>query len=311
MPSVVKHSTEATVYVVDNASTDASIAFLNKNFPEVKCIVNTTNKGYAGGYNEGLKSIKDDIYILLNNDVEVTKNWLLPIIDCFEKRPNVAVIQPKILDYKNPKYFEYAGAAGGFVDRYGYPYCRGRIFNELEIDHGQYNQDVEIFWASGACLGVRRQVFLESGEFDEDYFAHQEEIDLCWRIFNMNYKIWFCHKSQVFHLGGGTLSNQNPKKTFLNFRNSLYNILKNTGSKEFYGVLFFRLILDGLACLKFLFSFQFKHILAVLNAHISFYSNFFLIKSKRKSKLAYAKYYKNTSIINAYFVNKKKKFSEL
>ena len=311
MPSVVKNSAQATVYVVDNASTDESVAFLNKNFPGVKCIVNTTNKGYAGGYNEGLKSIDEDIYILLNNDVKVTKNWLLPIIDCFEKRPEIAVVQPKILDYKNPQYFEYAGAAGGFIDKYGYPYCRGRIFNELEIDHGQYDQDIEIFWASGACLAVRQEVFRKAGEFDEDYFAHQEEIDLCWRIFNMSHKIWFCHKSQVFHLGGGTLNTQNPKKTFLNFRNSLYNILKNSGSKEFYSVLFLRLILDGLACLKFLFSFQLEHILAVLKAHTSFYSNFFKTKNKRNPKSVHRKYYKNKSIVIAYFIDKKKKFNEL
>lgn len=311
LPSVVEHSKEAKIYIIDNASTDGSLAFVKKEFPVVKCILNTSNKGYAGGYNEGLKNIDEDIYILLNNDVAVSKNWLIPIIDCFKKHSDIAVIQPKILDYKNPEYFEYAGAAGGFIDKYGYPYCRGRIFNDLEKDHGQYDQDLEIFWASGACLAVRKEIFRKAGEFDESYFAHQEEIDLCWRIFNMNQKIWFCYQSQVYHLGGGTLKSLSPKKTYLNFRNSLYNILKNVSSHEFYNILFMRLLLDGMACLKFLFSFQFKHILAVLKAHFSFYSNFRLIKNKRYSSFVSREYFNINSIIIAYFIDKKKKFSNL
>jgi GT2 family glycosyltransferase len=311
LPSVVKYSAEATIYVVDNASTDESVAYLHKNFPEVKCILNTFNGGYAEGYNRGLKTIEEDIYILLNNDVEVTENWLAPIINCFKQYPEIAVIQPKILDYKNPEYFEYAGAAGGFIDKYGYPFCRGRIFNDLERDHGQYDQDIEIFWASGACLAVRKKVFREAGGFDEDYFAHQEEIDLCWRIFNMNHKIWFCFQSRVFHLGGGTLGVQNPKKTFLNFRNSLFNILKNASSPGCYSVLFIRLILDGIACLKFLVAFQLKHIFAVLKAHISFYSKFYKLKKKRKPKQITKKYFRIHSIVIAYFIKDKKSFGKL
>lgn len=311
LPSVVEHSQEARVYIIDNASTDGSVSYLKANFPEVKCIQNPVNKGFAGGYNMGLKFVEEDIYILLNNDVKVSKNWLAPILGSFENHPDIAVVQPKILDYKNRQCFEYAGAAGGFIDKFGYPFCRGRIFNNLEKDYGQYDQDMEIFWASGACFAVRKEIFRKAGEFDENYFAHQEEIDLCWRIFNLNFKIWFCYQSQVYHLGGGTLNSLSPKKTFLNFRNSLYNILKNVESKNIYKILIIRLLLDGLACLKFLLSFQFKHILAVLKAHLSFYANFGLIKNKRNSKFVHRKYFNINSIIVPYFINKKKKFSEL
>lgn len=311
LPNVVEHSREATIYIVDNASTDDSVSYVKANFPEVKCIVNSINKGYAGGYNSGLQSIDEDIYILLNNDVAVSDNWLVPILSAFKSYPEVAVVQPKILDYRNPQFFEYAGAAGGFIDKYGYPFCRGRIFKNIEKDQGQYDQDTEIFWASGACFAVRKEVFKKAGKFDEHYFAHQEEIDLCWRIFNMNYKIWFCYQSQVYHLGGGTLSTLSPKKTFLNFRNSLFNILKNVKPTEVLFVLFLRLLLDALACLRFLFSFQFKHILAVLKAHFSFYANFFLIKNKRSSSLVPKTYYNINSIIVQYFIHKNKKFSEL
>jgi hypothetical protein len=311
LPSVVEHSKEAKIYIVDNASTDESITYVRHNFTEVKCIINSSNKGFAGGYNEGLKYVEEDIYILLNNDVEVTKGWLLPIIKCFETQSDVAVVQPKILDFKNPDYFEYAGAAGGFIDKFGYPYCRGRIFNDVEKDIGQYDQDIEIFWASGACFAVRKNVFEQVDKFDVTYFAHQEEIDLCWRIFNTNYKIWYCHNSWVYHLGGGTLNTLNPKKTYLNFRNSLFNILKNIASPEFYNILFLRLILDGIACFKFLFSFQFKHVIAVLKAHFSFYQCFLSIKSKRKPSLIKKKYYNIDSIILEYFVYRKKYFWEL
>lgn len=311
LPSVVEHSREATIYIIDNASTDNSVSYIKTNFSDVKCIVNSANRGYAGGYNMGLQSIEEDIYILLNNDVAVTDSWLIPILRSFQSYPEVAVVQSKILDYNNPQFFEYAGAAGGFIDKYGYPYCRGRIFEDLEKDHGQYDQDTEIFWASGACFAVRKEVFRKAGEFDEDYFAHQEEIDLCWRIFNMNYKIWFCHQSRVYHLGGGTLNSQSPEKTFLNFRNSLFNILKNVKSTEYPFILLQRLLLDALACLRFLFSFQFKHIWAVLKAHFSFYTNFFLIKNKRNSSLIYKRYFNINSIIVQYFVLKHKKFSEI
>lgn len=182
LPSVVKFSTQATVYIADNASTDDSTAFVSEFFPSIRIIQNKVNGGYAKGYNDALKNLSEDIFVLLNSDVEVTENWLQPVISEFEKDTSVVAAQPKILDYKNAEYFEYAGAAGGFIDKYGYPFCRGRIFNSLEKDLGQYNDVSQIFWASGACLFVKADAFRQAGRFDEDYFAHQEEIDLCWRL---------------------------------------------------------------------------------------------------------------------------------
>ncbi|MGA8853673.1 MAG: glycosyltransferase family 2 protein, partial [Christiangramia sp.] len=178
LPSVIEHSKEAGIYVADNASTDDSVKFLESNYPEVKVIKNTENSGYAGGYNQALKFVEENIYILLNSDVEVTENWLEPIVKVFQEESRTAAIQPKILDYKKKDHFEYAGAAGGFIDKFGYPFCRGRIFQELEEDHGQYNEDRYIFWASGACLAIRKSAYEEVGGLDEDFFAHQEEIDL-------------------------------------------------------------------------------------------------------------------------------------
>ena len=312
LPSVVKYSKQAQIYVVDNASTDTSIAYVKSNFPDVKCIQNAVNTGYAGGYNTGLKYVDEDIFILLNNDVEVTKEWLEPIKNIFETRQNIAVIQPKILDARQPSHFEYAGAAGGFIDYFAYPYCRGRIFSSIEKDIGQYDKDAEIFWASGACMAVRKNIFREVGGFDETYFAHQEEIDLCWRIFNRGLQIWFCHQSVIYHLGGATLDNISPQKTFLNFRNSLFNILKNTTFPKSLFILVIRLILDGLACLRFLFSGQWKQIFAVLRAHFSFYRHCKAIFRKRqKNIIKHKNYYKTNSIIYQYFILGHKRFRKM
>src|SRR5690606_18362263 len=209
LPSVVANSKEATVYVADNASTDTSIAYVSKNFPEVKIIQNQENGGYAKGYNDALKKVPETLFVLLNSDVEVTKNWLQPIISEFERDDAIVAAQPKILDFKNRESFEYAGAAGGFLDKYGYPFCRGRIFDTLEKDVGQYNDTFPIFWASGACLFVRKDPFWKVGGFDEDYFAHQEEIDLCWRLQNLGGKIQYIGESKVFHVGGATLNSSN------------------------------------------------------------------------------------------------------
>jgi GT2 family glycosyltransferase len=310
LPDVVKHSPEARVYIIDNASTDHSLEYIDKNFPEVVSIALDKNLGYAAGYNEGLKKVKEDIIILLNNDVKVTKNWLKPIKSKFETHKEVAVIQPKILDYKNPQYFEYAGAAGGFVDAFGYPFCRGRIFSTLEKDEGQYDIDSEIFWASGACFAVRKKVFNELKGFDDTYFAHQEEIDLCWRVFNAGYKIWYCHHSKVYHLGGATLEQLNPKKTYLNFRNSLYNIIKNVPEPHWFNVLFLRLLLDGLAALRFLFSGQFSHIIAVIKAHWTMFSRFYVYFRKRR-KVLKPNYFRTRSIIYNFYILKRKKYTDL
>ena len=233
LPSVVEHSQDASIYVADNASTDNSISFLKSTYPSVKIIQNSENGGYAKGYNDALQQVKEDVFCLMNSDIEVTKNYLSPIIKTFNSDSNIAIIQPKILDFKNKSYFEYAGAAGGFIDKYGYPYCRGRIFNTVERDDGQYDDISDIFWSSGACLFIRKRVFEELNGMDEAYFAHMEEIDLCWRAKNLGYEVMYVGSSSVYHIGGATLKNPNPKKTYLNFRNSLYNIVKNAKGNLF------------------------------------------------------------------------------
>ncbi|WP_367769662.1 glycosyltransferase family 2 protein [Flavobacterium sp. WC2421] len=307
LPSVVKNSPEATVYVADNASTDDSISFVMAHFPTVKIIKNDSNLGFAGGYNEALKQIDAPIYALINSDIEVTENWLKPIIETFEKEQRTAIIQPKILDYKNKENFEYAGAAGGFIDQYGYPYCRGRIFETIEKDYGQYDDECEIFWASGACFFIRSSVYHELNGFDADFFAHQEEIDLCWRAFNKGYKMVYNYKSVVYHVGGATLQQGNPRKTFLNFRNSLLMLTKNLPKEKLYSILFYRMLLDGLAGIQFIFKGQFSHFTAILKAHFSFY-RLFSNTYKKRSDFQLKKYYTCQSIVYNYYVNGGKVF---
>ncbi|OIQ30398.1 MAG: dTDP-Rha--alpha-D-GlcNAc-pyrophosphate polyprenol alpha-3-L-rhamnosyltransferase [Bacteroidetes bacterium MedPE-SWsnd-G2] len=305
LPTVMKHSKEqAQVYLADNASTDDSILFVTTHFSEVKIIKNESNGGYAKGYNDALKQVSEPIFCLLNSDVAVTKNWLTPIIKQFSSEPNTAIIQPKLLDYKNPPLFEYAGAAGGFIDKYGYPYCRGRIFDTVEEDKNQYDA-ASIFWASGACLFIRKNVFLNLNGFDETFFAHMEEIDLCWRAHNQGLEIKYNPDSTVLHLGGGTLSAINPQKTYLNFRNSLFTLTKNAKGPLLL-LIFVRLLLDGLAGVKFLFSFQFKHILAIVHAHFGFYYALPRLLKQRKSTLEKRDYYKLNSIVWQYFARKSK-----
>lgn len=311
LPSVTNYSKEATVYVADNASTDGSVAFLQKYYPEVKIIQNKMNGGYAKGYNDALEQLSEEIFILLNSDVEVTPGWLVPLIAEFEKNLKTAAIQPKILDFRKKDHFEYAGAAGGFIDQFGYPYCRGRIFEHLEKDEGQYDDNIEIFWASGACLAIRNKVFVEAGKLDEDFFAHQEEIDLCWRLFNLGYKVKYLAKSSVYHLGGATLNNMHPKKTFYNFRNSLFALLKNAPANKVGWLIFLRLILDGAAGIKFLTEGKIAHIKAIFKAHVSFYAHFRYIAKKRKNLPNKKKYYQKISIIAEYYVLGKKRFSDL
>jgi GT2 family glycosyltransferase len=311
LPSVMAHSTGADIYVVDNASSDGSVAFLKKEYPEIGIVQNSENGGFAKGYNDGLKHIQADIFCLLNSDVEVTPNWLEPIQEAFVTYPEVAIIQPKILDLKNKDYFEYAGAAGGFIDMLGYPFCRGRIFQALERDKGQYDDITEIFWATGACMFIKSEVFNSLGGFDEDYFAHQEEVDLCWRAKNAGHKVLYVGKSYVYHLGGSTLSNMNPKKTFLNFRNSLYSITKNLPRKKAFPIIAMRLLLDGIAALRFVFQLKFEHCWAILRAHISFYGNFRTLYKKREKANFLLKYYTTTSIVWSHFVNQVKNFNIL
>lgn len=272
LPNVIEHTKNAEIYVIDNASTDDSVDFLKKNFPAVKIVFNKENLGFAGGYNEGLKSVDAEIYCLLNSDVEVTENWLDSVLYLFEKDKNIAAIQPKILDYNRKYYFEFAGAAGGLIDNLGYPYCRGRVFENLEKDEGQYNDETEIFWASGCCLFIRSEDFWVQNGFDERFFAHQEEIDLCWRLKNSGKKIFYTGKSKVYHVGGGTLNKQSPQKTYLNIRNNLSMMLKNLPFPKLIWLIFFRLCLDGFAGIYFGIKFGFPHLWAVVRAHFGFYA---------------------------------------
>lgn len=315
LPTIIKFSTfdNVEIYVADNASTDNSVSFIKENFPSIKIVQNKTNGGYAKGYNDALKYVNADVLALVNSDIEVTENWLNPIISLFENEPKTAIVQPKILDYKSKNLFEYAGAAGGFIDKFGYPYCRGRVFSNLETDNGQYNDTIEIFWATGACLFIRSEVFSELNGFDEDYFAHQEEIDLCWRAKNIGCLIKYVGTSTVFHVGGATLKEESPRKSFLNFRNSLFTLVKNLPASKLIPVISTRLILDGIAGLKFLIEFRPIHTLAIVRAHFSFY--YYLPKTIRKrSRSTHSlkiNYYTVKSIVWKYFVLGKKTFKEL
>jgi GT2 family glycosyltransferase len=311
LPSVVRYSQGATVYVADNASTDDSIAFVSENFPKVQIIRNTQNGGYAKGYNDALAQLSEDIFVLLNSDVEVTENWIQPILSEFKKDATLVAAQPKILDFKDKDKFEYAGAAGGFIDKLGYPYCRGRIFSTLENDRGQYNDIQKIFWASGACLFVSSNAFKQVRGFDEDFFAHQEEIDLCWRMQNLGGTIKYVGQSEVYHVGGATLGAANPQKTFYNFRNTLLALVKNVKGSRVWWRIFQRMVWDGVAGVQFLTQGKFSHFFAVLRAHCSFYRMLPRFLQKRKKWATNSKYYKVSSIIREYFFKRNKKYSDL
>lgn len=311
LPSVLQFSPGASIYIADNASEDDSVAFVRTAYPQVRIIKNAANEGFAGGYNQALKSVEEDLWCLLNSDVEVTEGWLGPVRQLFESYPEVGIVQPKIKDLLRPAYFEYAGAAGGFLDLFGYPFCRGRIFQSLETDTGQYDDVREIFWATGACMFIRKEVFRSLDGFDTDYFAHQEEVDLCWRARNRGYKVMYTGLSTVFHLGGSTLSNMNPKKTYLNFRNSLFSITKNLPRKKAFPIVLARLLLDALACLRFIFQGRLSHALAILRAHFSYYRQVRRMLRKREKVRFVKKYYATTSIVWSYYVHRIKNFNIL
>ncbi len=310
LPSILFYSKDTTIYLADNASTDNSIAFVKEHFPNIKIIENKTNYGFAKGYNEALQSVEEDIYVLVNSDIEVTENWLKPILTAFEEDQKTAIIQPKILDYKSKNYFEYAGAAGGFIDQYGYPFCRGRIFDTVEKDLGQYDTSIEISWATGACFFIRKDVFRELNGFDPDFFAHQEEIDLCWRALNKGHKIKYIWNSTVYHVGGATLQLGNPKKTYLNFRNSLLMLTKNLPKSSLYRILLVRMVLDGVAGLQFISKGKFSHFFAILKAHGSFY-RMFLAHYKKRGNTQQVVYYKLKSIVYQYYIDGRKTFKSL
>jgi GT2 family glycosyltransferase len=310
LPSVIQFSGNATIYVADNASTDTSIDVLKNEFPTIKIIENAGNYGFAKGYNEALKCVEEPYYALVNSDIEVTENWLQPIETIFDNEPNTAIIQPKLLDYKKKTHFEYAGAAGGYIDKYGFPFCKGRIFDTLEEDLGQYNTETEIFWATGACFFIKKEVFRTLQGFDADFFAHQEEIDLCWRANNQGYVVKYCPNSVVYHVGGATLNEANPMKTFLNFRNSLLMLTKNLPKEKLVPIIFIRLCLDGLAGIQFLFKGKVTHTFAILKAHFYFYH---LIgrNLKKRNNSQKTDYYYTKSIVWNYFVQKKNTFKRI
>ena len=312
LPSIIKFSNIENVEIViaDNASTDNSVEFIKNNYPSISIVKNKINGGYAKGYNDALKKVNADIYALVNSDIEVTENWLNPIITTFKNEPYTDIIQPKILDYKNKTKFEYAGAGGGFIDKYGYPYCRGRIFSELENDTQQFNDVTEIFWASGACFFIRSKVFHNLKGFDEDYFAHQEEIDLCWRALNNNSIIKYVGTSTVYHVGGATLKEESPRKTFLNFRNSLFTLLKNLPKKKLISIILTRLILDGIAGIKFIFELKPIHTLVIIKAHFSFYNNLTKMLKKRSRTKPKENYYTLKSIVWEHFILRKRHYKE-
>ena len=290
LPSVIKHSPNSEIYVADNNSTDDSIHFLQTYYPEIKLIINKINGGFAKGYNDALKQIKSKYYLLLNSDIEVTANWLFPLYNTISTE-KIAACQPKILAYHDRTKFEHAGACGGFLDINYYPFCRGRILEQTEVDSNQYDYKQEIFWASGACILIKSDLFHKLEGFDEDFFAHMEEIDLCWRLKKLGYQIYVNPESVVYHVGGGTLNYMSPFKTYLNFRNSLFMILKNHQGFYFFKIIK-RLILDGLAGILFIGQGQIKHMFSVVKAHFSFYKYFFKMLKKRK------KINKQSSIFN-------------
>ena len=309
LPAVVNNSPEATIHVIDNNSSDGSMRYITENFSEVNQILLNQNHGYARGYNEGLKEIDADLVCLLNNDIKVQSGWMPPVIDHFIKNENTVIAQPHLMDLNNPNKFEYAGAAGGYIDRLGYPYCRGRIFKELEEDDGQFDTDKKIFWASGACFFIRLQEFRSLGGFDINFFAHQEEIDLCWRAFNEGFETMSISTSKVYHLGGGTLR-PSYQKSFLNFRNSLFLLYKNLPEKVFFRI-FERMIWDGVAVFYFLIKLEFRSAVAVLHAHFSFYFHLFTKKIIRKKNVKKNKYFKLKSLPIQHFLHNKSKYFQL
>jgi len=313
LPLVIERSSkDAEVWVADNNSLDGSTEVMKEEFPNVKLLENKYNAGFAGGYNMALKHIEADYYVLLNSDIEVTENWINPVIELMESDNNIAACQPKILSYANNDEFEYAGAGGGFIDRYGYPFCRGRVFQSVEKDKGQYDDPTEIFWATGACMFVKANIYHQFGGLDEDFFAHMEEIDFCWRMKNAGYKIMFCPGSKVFHVGGGTLPKKSARKTYLNFRNNFSLLYKNIPQKQLFKTFLVRLILDGIAGIKFFIEGDFQDFIAVIEAHLYFYRNYRRLKEKRNAidQNEVTKIYKK-NLVFQHFIKGKKKFSEL
>ena len=313
LPSVVQNTKAPGVEIIvaDNGSTDQSVQFLKDNFPDIRVIEFEKNYGFSGGYNKALQQVKSNFFVLLNSDVEVPAGWLTPLIDFMNKNTNVAACMPKLLDYNHRNRFEYAGAAGGFIDSLGYPFCRGRILNAIEEDNGQYDKPVEVFWASGACMLIRSDIYWLAGGLDDDFFAHMEEIDLCWRIKNLGYTIWCNPTSMVFHVGGGTLPNNNPHKLYLNYRNSLYMLYKNLPSGMLWGKILIRLSLDWASAIVYLLTARFAFGSAVIRAHLSFWSNLSVLNRKRLKTSFDVRVVLSNSILISFFIKRRRKYSDL
>ncbi|MEH0157235.1 glycosyltransferase family 2 protein [Limibacter armeniacum] len=314
LPSVTSFSQGARIIVADNSSSDDSISFLQNQYADkVEVIELDKNYGFCDGYNRALKQISADYYVLLNSDVEVTESWLTPMFDLMENHAEIAACQPKVKMYHDKTKFEYAGAAGGFIDKLGYPFCRGRIFQDLEVDNGQYDDEVEVFWATGACMMVRSDLYHQLGGLDAAFFAHMEEIDLCWRLKKHGHKVAYTGKSEVYHVGGGTLDYANPRKTYFNFRNSLFMLYKNLPTSRLFPFIFLRMVLDGVAGVRFVTQGQFNNLLAILKAHGAFYQHLPYLHKKRKEekKLSYLNGHWKGLLISQYFLAGKKDFKQL
>lgn len=270
LPSVIEYSPEASIYVADNGSSDESCDVVRNEFPAVKLMVLDHNYGFAEGYNRALAQVDEEYAVLLNSDVEVTRGWLSPMTQFLDSNPEVAACQPKLLSFKQKDFFEYAGAAGGFIDKWGYTFCRGRIFNTVERDSGQYDDTTDVFWATGAALMIRNEVYKNNGGLDGRFFAHMEEIDLCWRLRSRGYRIACVPQSHVYHVGGATLKKENPQKTYLNFRNNLLMIYKNAPDCQLKKIMLFRKVFDNVAALKFLVSGDYAAFKAVRKARRDF-----------------------------------------
>ncbi len=318
LKSVVDHShdSDTAVIVADNGSDDGSAAWVEENFSEVRLIKINKNLGFAGGYNHALSLITSEYFVLLNSDIEVTEGWLKPLIEFMDQNRDAASCQPKIRSFEMKDYFEHAGAAGGYIDKYGFAFCRGRIFNSIEKDTGQYDDMADIFWSTGACMIVRSEAWRKCTGFDESFYAHMEEIDLCWRFHNNGYRVCCVPESIVYHIGGGSLSYKSPLKTYLNFRNSLFMLYKNLPEAKLRTTLFKRKMFDGLAVLFFLIRGETKSVKAVIEAHRDYYRSIGLLKKKRKAvardeKWGNGKLVLNKSLVSEFYLRGHKTFGSL
>jgi len=311
LPALIQYAPAySEIIVADNASTDSSVEFLKTEFPSIKIIQNNENGGFSKGYNNAFQQVEAEYYCLLNSDIEVTENWVEPIIALLDNNPDVAVVQPKLLSFNNKTQFEYAGASGGFLDCFGYPFCRGRVFGCLEKDDKQYDNAIEVFWATGAALFTRSAVYHKINGLDEDFFAHMEEIDFCWRVKNLGYKVMVEPKSVVYHVGGGTLPKNSAQKTYLNFRNNMFLLLKNLPKQKLLPIFFIRFHLEQIAALFFLLQGHWRDTWAVFRAQLSFLRQFRKMKRKRTNINSHV--YKQTfqrSIVFQHYIRKKTKFN--